>query len=77
VTATFFGPGGNISHNHTNELVGPGGGAWNGVDTDNMLVPLGDLFSRVLIKYQVNPVPAPAALGVLGLGLGLAGRRRR
>jgi hypothetical protein len=77
VTATFFGPGGNISHNHTPELVGAGGGAWNGVDTDNSLIPLGDLFSRVLIKYQVNPVPAPAALGVLGLGLGLAGRRRR
>lgn len=77
VTATFFGPGGNISLNHTSELVGGGGGVWNGTDTDNMLIPLGDLFNRVLVKYQVNPVPAPAALAVVGLGLGLASRRRR
>lgn len=76
-TATFFGPGGNSSLNHTPELVGAGGGAWNGVDTDNMAIPLGDLFSRIQIRYQVNPVPAPAALGVLGLALGLRSRRRR
>lgn len=76
-TATFFGPGGNVSVNHTPELVGAGGGPWDGRDEDNMLIPLGDLFSRVLVRYQVNPVPAPAALGVLGLGLGLATRRRR
>lgn len=75
--ATFFGPGGNSSVNHTPELVGPLGGPWNGVDTDNLLIALGDLFDRVLIRYQVNPIPAPSALLAVGAGLGLAFRRRR
>jgi len=77
-TVTLFGPGGNSSLNHTPELVGPGGGLWNGVDKDNPAIALGDLFGRVLIRYEVQPIPAPAGLAALAAGLGLAaGRRRR
>jgi hypothetical protein len=75
--ATLNGLGAPSSINHTAELVGPLGGQWSGVDTDNMLLPLGDLFNRVRIRYEVVPVPAPSALAALGLSLGLATRRRR
>lgn len=75
--ASFFGPGGNASVNHTPELVGPLGGPWDGRDSDNMLIALGDLFNRVLIRYEVQPVPTPSVMGLAGIGLALAGRRRR
>lgn len=77
VSVSLFGPGGNASLNHTPELVGPNGGQWNGVDADNPAITLGDLFSRALIRYEVQPVPAPAGLAALAAGLGLVSRRRR
>lgn len=75
--ATFSGPGGQVSINHTPELVGAGGGAWNGSDPDNLLISLGDLFHTVRIVYEVQPVPAPAGLALLGVAAGLGARRRR
>ncbi|MEZ6233933.1 MAG: hypothetical protein R3B68_07065 [Phycisphaerales bacterium] len=77
--ATFSGPGGQNTVNHTPELVGVGGGEWNGVDTDNLLIPLGDLYSRVLVRYQLNPAPVPAPAGLVAVAMagGLVSRRRR
>ncbi|MCB9841219.1 MAG: hypothetical protein H6809_06190 [Phycisphaeraceae bacterium] len=78
--ATFTGPGGQNTINHTPELVGPNGGEWNGVDTDNLLIPLGDLYNRVLVRYQLNPSPVPAPAGLVAVAMAgglVAGRRRR